>query len=312
MKVSVLVKTFNHERYVERALQSVLVQQADFPWELLVAEDRSEDRTRDLVVALAERHPDRIRPLLRERNLGPVENFLDALARCRGEFVALLDGDDFWTSPHKLQRQVDLLDARPDLSGCTHDAELVDEAGNPTGGRYCSPRLPRVLTLERVLEGNPVPACGLVFRRALLADLPEWFRELSFTDWSLHVLLLERGPIAWEPRCDAAYRRHAGGMWSSLSARRRLALQTESYRAFARHLGGRGVRIVRRRLARLHLESALLHARNGERGAMRADIRRALTDAGWSAPRLLASRSLRRLVPLLVAGAVRRRPEGSA
>ena len=305
MKVSVLVKTYDHESCIERALESVLSQQTDFTWELVVAEDCSADRTRGIVQAVADRHGERVRLLLRERNLGPVGNFVDALAHCRGEYVALLDGDDYWTSPRKLQRQVDLLDARPGLSACTHDAMIVDAAGNPTGRRYCSARLPRTLTLGRVLEGNPVPVCGLVFRRALLVPLPDWFEALPFTDWALHVLLLDHGPIAYEPRRDAAYRQHAGGMWSALSEERRLALRMESYRAFEQHLGGRGRRIIRRRMARLYLELALAHARAGERASMRENLRSALATAGPSLPRLLVSRSARQLVRLLVSRARR-------
>ncbi|RMH70290.1 MAG: glycosyltransferase [Bacteroidetes bacterium] len=305
MKVSVLVKTFNHEQCIGQALESVLCQQADFSWELLVAEDCSTDGTREVVRAFGDRHGERVRLLLRERNLGPVGNFLDALAHCRGEYVALLDGDDYWTSPRKLQRQVDLLDARPGVSACTHDAMIVDSAGNPTGRRYCSARLPHELTLERVLEGNPVPACGLVFRRMLVVRLPDWFRALPFTDWALHLLLLEHGPIVYEPRCDAAYRQHAGGMWTALSERRRLALRIESYRAFERHFGERGRRIIRRRMARLYVELALAHARAGEMVPMRRNLRTALATAGPSLPRLLASRSVRKLVAFLLSRVAR-------
>ena len=127
MKLSVLVKTFQHERFIEQALESVLSQELSFPLELVVAEDCSTDATAALVGAFAERHAGLLRPLLRERNLGPVENFIDALAHCRGEYIALLDGDDFWTSPGKLQRQLSFLETHPEYSACTHDALLVDD-----------------------------------------------------------------------------------------------------------------------------------------------------------------------------------------
>lgn len=300
MKLSALVKTFHHERFIRDALESVLSQEVSFPWELVVAEDNSTDGTPALVATFAEDHPGLVRPLMRERNLGPVENFIDALAHCQGEYVALLDGDDFWTSPGKLQRQVSFLETHPEYSACTHDAVLVDEEGRPAGGRYCSPNLSSTLTIERVLEGNPVPACGLVFRRGLLAELPEWFRDLPFTDWALHLLLLEQGPIHYEARADAAYRRHEGGMWSAISDRRRLRLQIETYRLFRDHLGRDPGGVIRRRVAKAWLRLALTDVCTGRREEAWRSLKTALATAGPAAPRLLFSSHFRRLLPHLL------------
>ena len=261
-----------------------------------MAEDCSRDGTPARVRAFADRHPGLVRPLLRKRNLGPVENFTDALAHCRGEYVALLDGDDFWISPHKLQRQISFLDAHPEHSACTHDAQLVEETGKPLRKRYCSPNLSPTLTIERVLEGNPVPACGLVFRRGLLARLPDWFGDLPFTDWTLHLLLLEYGPVHYDSRPDAAYRRHEGGLWSALSERRRLRLQIETYRLFENHLGRDPGGVIRRRVAKARLGLALADARDGHRKEARRSLRMALATAGAAAPRLLLSSNFRRLL----------------
>lgn len=300
MKVSVLVKTFNHETCIAQALESVLAQAAPFEWELVVGEDRSQDGTRDVVRAIAARHEGRVRPLFRERNLGPVANFLDTLAACRGAYVALLDGDDWWTAPHKLERQAAFLDARPDTAACAHDAIVVDAEGRGNGTRYCSPNLPAVLALERVLKGNPVPACSLMFRRAALRDLPAWFPQLPFTDWALMVLLARRGPLGYDREPLAAYRVHSGGMWSGMAARERLGATLALYARFRTELGPEYDRPIRSRMARVALQLAVASAESGRRPEAREELRRAFRLAGARFPRLLLRRDFRRLLPHLL------------
>src|SRR5688500_5403713 len=95
VKVTVIVVTYNHERYIEQAIDSVLEQQATFPFELIITEDCSTDGTRDLVRAYAQRHPDRVQLLLSERNLNDNSVLTRALMAARGQYVALLDGDDW-------------------------------------------------------------------------------------------------------------------------------------------------------------------------------------------------------------------------
>src|SRR5262245_39083235 len=110
MKLSVLLMTYNHAPFVEQAVRSVLSQRTTFPFDVVVAEDCSTDDTGRIVSRFETQHPGRVRVLRRGKNLGIQANFIDAYAHCRGEYVATLDGDDYWTAPDKLQRQVDFLD----------------------------------------------------------------------------------------------------------------------------------------------------------------------------------------------------------
>jgi hypothetical protein len=300
MKVSVLVKTFEHEHCIGRALDSVLAQRADFAWELVVGEDCSTDGTRGELERVRAAHPDRVRLLLHERNLGPVPNLLDTLAACRGEYVALLDGDDYWTATDKLQRQVDLLDADPQLSACAHDVELVDAAGHPQGRIYGSPRLPPLLTLDRILRGPPVLTCGLMFRRRLTDSLPDGFADLPLSDWPLLVHLAAQGPIRYERAVRAAYRIHDQGLWSGMESSRRLAARLACYAFFGRTLDARHQRRVRARTARLEVQLAAVREREGDLAGMRAALRSALRNAGWTAPHLLLRSPSRRLLRQLV------------
>ena len=181
-KVSVCVITYNQERYVIQAVEGALTQEADFDFEVVVGDDASSDGTPEILRDLQVRYPDRLRLILREKNIGPARNFLDVLGACRGEYVAILDGDDYWTSPEKLQKQADALDADPTLAICSHRVEHVfeDEGGaNPLvdyDDRFTPPRrergtlrhLPARQLPPRMLELLPAGAlsrsAGLVLR----------------------------------------------------------------------------------------------------------------------------------------------------
>ena len=112
-KVSVLMITYNHEKLIAQAIDSVLMQKTEFPFELVIGEDCSTDGTRAVVLEYSRKYPGIIRAHLRERNLGALENGRDVFRASRGKYLAVLEGDDYWTSPEKLQVRADLLDKHP-------------------------------------------------------------------------------------------------------------------------------------------------------------------------------------------------------
>ena len=130
VKVSVHMITYNHERFIAQAIEGVLMQQTDFAVELVIGEDCSTDGTRAIVRRYGERYPERIRLLLQERNLGARANALATLNACRGQYIALCEGDDYWTDPTKLQKQVDFLESHPECSLCFHRVLVVYEDGS--------------------------------------------------------------------------------------------------------------------------------------------------------------------------------------
>lgn len=224
MKVSVLITTYNQEGFIAQAVGSALMQKVDFPYEIVIGEDASTDQTREIVLEFARKYPDKVCVLLRDAvaarrdrvaGLGGKGSFVNCLAACKGEYVALLDGDDYWTSPHKLQRQVDFLDQHPEFAISFHKAKIVyaDMTQSP------NPPLPQpeVLSLEDLLVANPMAACSVVFRRGLFGELPDWFDRVALGDWAIHIMNAQHGKIGCINETMAAYRLHAGGMWPSLS-----------------------------------------------------------------------------------------------
>ncbi|NLI41548.1 MAG: glycosyltransferase [Caldisericales bacterium] len=123
--VSVCMITYNHEPYIAQAIESVLMQQTDFPVELVIGEDCSTDNTRAIVCDYRERYPERIHLLLPEHNLGMFPNFVATLQACDGRYIALLEGDDYWTDPFKLQKQVDFLEVHPEYGLVHTDCDFL-------------------------------------------------------------------------------------------------------------------------------------------------------------------------------------------
>lgn len=129
--VSVIVLTYNHSAYLRQALDSVLMQRADFQFEVLVGDDASSDGTSEIVREYTKKYPDLVRSFIRKKNIGATANLCDLLRRSHGRYINGCEGDDYWTDPEKLQKQVQYLDAHPECSGCTHGIVIVDENGTP-------------------------------------------------------------------------------------------------------------------------------------------------------------------------------------
>jgi len=164
LKVSVAIITYNHERFIAQAIESVLRQRVNFPYEIVIADDHSTDGTAAIIADLYHRYPDKIVPFLRDRNLGAVPNFRQTIAACGGQYVALLEGDDYWTDDNKLQRQVDFLDANPDYAISCHRVKVLDELGTWRDAQY-PPRPAGTYSLEDLLAANFIMTCSAVYRR---------------------------------------------------------------------------------------------------------------------------------------------------
>lgn len=276
MKVSVCVITYNHERYLAQALDSVLAQRVDFPYEIVVAEDCSTDGTRRVVEDYARRYPGVVRPVLHERNVGVQQNFLDAFGLCRGEYVALLEGDDYWTAPDKLARQAALLDADPSCTICYHPVDVRHEDGSTPPRRHPAPGHRPVRTLDQLLRasGLPLQTCSVMLRRSAVPELPEWFLRMPSGDWPLFVLCAQAGGIAWIEETMAVYRIHGGGLWSRAPQPERVARATEMNRTLQQHLGPAYHRAMESRLAANYANMALALCAAEDRPGARAEARR--------------------------------------
>lgn len=221
-RVSIPMVAFRHEAYVERAIQSVVDQ--DFEdWEIVLADDQSDDRTVEVARSCMERtmgpRGQRLRILPHAEKVWPRPNYIRAMQASRGDFVAQLDGDDFFVDPQKLSKQVAFLDAHPECSG-------VFGAWLETDGDGESGELTRGFGLEdrdRFESADFGPYCRttsvvVMFRNRLFPEYPRWYMEADVGDWPLHVLnTWHGGPYAYIPDVLSAHRNHSAGVWSARS-----------------------------------------------------------------------------------------------
>ncbi len=216
--VSVLMITYNHKKYFREAIDSVLMQKVDFPYEICLGEDGSTDGTREICLEYAAKYPDRIRLFLRNRQNKAREHYkvpfmhngVETYKSCRGKYVALLEGDDYWISNRKLERQVKILESNPNLSVCSHYTIAVPE--NQPWRVFSFPfRYLHHFDLSYLLaECFFLATCSLVYRRIDITKRKE-FSKAYAGDTLMTALHLEQGSGIILPETMAVYRKHSKG-----------------------------------------------------------------------------------------------------
>jgi glycosyltransferase involved in cell wall biosynthesis len=279
--------TYNHERFIRQALDSVLMQNVDFDFEIVVGEDGSKDSTRGILLEYAQKFPDKIRLSFREKNLGAVPNFFTTLGECRGEYVAILEGDDYWTDAKKLRKQVAFLDAHPDYVSCFHDVTCSYADGRRPDHSYVRETKGMLeledlaaLDVERLLQGNVIPTCACVFRRGVIDPLPQWLFHLKMGDYPLHLLNAQHGKIGFIDETMGVYRLHPGGIWSVTNGTAQLKAQLQLFESLATGLQPRFRAAVRRELSLRQWDAALVYEQAGERAAAFRHVLQSI----WSCP----------------------------
>jgi len=230
-KLSVHIVTYNHAPFIGQTLDSVLMQQVCFDYEIIVADDCSTDGTIEIIKDYHRRWPHKIKPTFREKNVGAGRNAVEALEKCRGEYVACLEGDDYWTDPDKLRLQVEYLDKHP---GCALVHHAVAHMSWPSGESLgICPALP--FRIERtdprlIAMVNYIQTCAVMFRKKCLPPLDDQYQGLKLGDWPLFALLSQNGWIGYIDRSMAHYRIHACNNWNNRPADYKMAAMEEMAR----------------------------------------------------------------------------------
>lgn len=231
--LSVLCLTYNHAPFVAETLESFLAQQVAFEIEVIVADDCSTDGTVDVVESFRDRLGERLRLLRTDVNLGVTRNFRRALAACRGRYVALCEGDDYWRGTEKLQRQVDYLEGHPECVLAFHDATML--APPPDAGvNPMPPRLRRDASRHELQATRPISTLTVCFRN-VLKEVPPELDQAPVLDLCLWSLLGRHGEGRYMAEIEpAAYRVHAAGVFSMQAERSRYLMTAQSLLALAR------------------------------------------------------------------------------
>jgi glycosyltransferase involved in cell wall biosynthesis len=304
MKVSVSMVTFNHEPYIGPAIESVLAQDFDHDLELIIGEDCSSDRTREIAQEYAAKHPDRVRLLPSVRRLGVMPNWLRILAECRGEYLAILDGDDAWTNPRKLRLQLDQLEGAPELQLSLHVCREVYADGRQD---HLSPdrHLRSRYSLSDVVRGPIANSSSLLCRRRVIDELPGCFVEVPVGDWALQILSTLHGDIGFIDAEMSLHRNHGGGTFAGQARVRQRQMLVDTRRLIAACLPPDVASVARE--AEFHdlFQQGRAYERIGEyRQALRcyAWCREHLDDAGTTKRSQVYRRALRARVKGLFRG----------
>lgn len=208
--------TYNHKKFIEEAINGVLMQECDFEIELILTNDCSTDKTDEVIQNILKTHPRAsiINYIKHEKNIGMMPNFIFALQQCKGKYIALLDGDDYWTDPLKLQKQVDFLEANPDYGICFHNVEQQNTLGELKSTIIPNVENDKDFTLNDYILENRTATCSMLFKRNLFNPIPSWFGKLPYADLGITLSVLKnsnkKGRVFYNTM--GVYRVHSGGI----------------------------------------------------------------------------------------------------
>lgn len=218
--VSIVCITYNHERFIRDALDGFVMQKTNFPFEILINDDASTDKTADIIREYEAKYPDLFRCVYHAENQwgkkDPLKDFL--LPMVRGKYVALNEGDDYWTNENKLQKQVDFMESHPDFSICFHpvivhwDDNFKPDSIFPTDRQRFNKT---VLTLGDLLKRNFIQTNSVLYRWRFHTDSLDLIPDgILPGDWFLHLLHAQVGKIGFLPDVMSVYRRNSSGIWT--------------------------------------------------------------------------------------------------
>ncbi|GAB2497033.1 glycosyltransferase family 2 protein [Algoriphagus taiwanensis] len=211
--VSVVMIAYNHRPYIVEALQGVLCQEGDFEMEIILSDDNSTDGMEEVIIGFINDNPrgECIRYTRHDKNIGMMKNLIWSLNQCKGEFIAICEGDDFWIDPTKLQCQISFLKSNPDFSLTYHPALVLEKNGNLVEDFIAERNFYAEVSnrLDLAIFGNYIHTPTVVFRNYRFT-IPSFFEKLKIGDYFLYLLISKYGKIKRFPQNFAVYRNEVG------------------------------------------------------------------------------------------------------
>ncbi len=224
--LSICCLTYNHKGTIEKAINSFLMQKTDFMFEIFIHDDASNDGSTQIIESFQKQHPNLVRTLTQPENQYSRGKSLYeiytriAFPQLRGKYIAICEGDDYWTDPLKLQKQVDFLETNPDYSFCFHNAGFTGDTETDYNehANYFRDVLTNRSTFDfsDLIRNNFIPNCTVVYRNCI-ENFPELFKSNVFPDWPLHIIFLQNGKIGYISEMMAVHHKRSNGIWEGLS-----------------------------------------------------------------------------------------------
>ncbi|WP_255498726.1 glycosyltransferase [Dysgonomonas sp. ZJ709] len=245
--VSICMVTYNHEKFIAEAIDSIVMQQTNFQFELIIGEDCGPDKTREICIAYQQKYPEIIKLNFQDKNVGAQQNFMNTYNLCKGKYIALCEGDDYWTDMHKLQKQVDFLEQHSDFVMCAHASQTYMD------GEFKDCTIDKsVLTFDDIIaEDWGIMTASILFKKEAF-DVPEWFTKIRNGDFGLQLLLSIKGKIGYLSDNMSVYRQHPGGISATLQPLNQAAWLSYLLYEFDRYTNHKYKKQIRKRIKRLY------------------------------------------------------------
>lgn len=215
--VSICTTTYNREKYIGQAIESCMSQITTFPFDMVICDNCSEDKTVEIIEEYIQKYPDKIKLLKADRNYGLMVNYQKSLESGTGKYIADCDGDDYWIDPYKLQKQVDFLEANPDFVLCfTNTLIKNDETGEE---KIAKINVWDICDASQLIEHNgiegpkygeeinsPGHVSAMVFRNHVINKFPDWYKGLYINDMPLFLMLSKHGKSKFINDVSTVYR----------------------------------------------------------------------------------------------------------
>lgn len=211
--VSICCITYNHEKFITETIDSFLMQITTFPFEIIIGEDCSTDGTMHIIKHYEKEYPHLVNVLTNDANIGMQKNFERTFNSCQGRYIALCEGDDYWTDAYKLQKQITFLENNPEYSICCHMSENYNQESKTIINYYPKIDYEKEFSLYDLFYTNIANTCTFVYRNQYI-QFPSFFENLHVGDWPLHMIHAQYGKIKYFPENMSRYRIHSQGVWS--------------------------------------------------------------------------------------------------
>ena len=236
--VSICCISYNHEPYIKDALNGFLSQKTTFPFEIVICDDCSKDNTHKIIKDYADKHPDIFRDVSPSHNIGSSANFIYVQECAKGRYIALCEGDDYWTDPFKLQKQIDILEADESLMACCTNTSIIDDKGNLLEARQPRDVVPhnkegRYSIRDFFEQGHSYPTASVVYNRAHKDEVRTKRNAMQnpyLGDWTLWIALLCFGDMYYLDEVTCAYRINPTSVTHSGVDARRLGLAKANFK----------------------------------------------------------------------------------
>jgi len=257
--VSICCTTYNHQKYIAKTLDGFLMQKTNFPFEVLIHDDASTDETQEIIKKYQNKYTNIIFPIFQKENqyskgiktINPMFNF----NRARGEYIAICEGDDYWTDENKLQKQVNCFKENPEISECFHPVFIVNEKGDEIDNYYGPPIIKKFYTTEELLlYGNFIPTSSIMIKKENMQDLPFWFLKMPVGDWPLNVLSSMKGKVRMINEKMSVWRKHDKGVFSLKDDYYKLLIELRSLYIYRAGFNKKYKKIINNRVSRIILQ----------------------------------------------------------